>query len=254
VTCEQVRELLPEHLLGSLDDDQDHDVRRHLRGCSACREERAALEVGVDAFSRAVHDREPPEGLRDRVLATLVEEWADTPRVVPEVADVQAARASRRRRGSTWAVAAAIVALVLSAGAIVWGGTQAHRANLAVQDASDYRTVLHTLGGRDFRVGTLRPDGGSSVSGQVLVYDGDPAGSDRSWAMVLLRSPGGSGTATARLVADGGRTVDLPRVRFADDGDAATWMVSTSDLTPYHRLVVESPDGVTLASGALSAG
>ncbi|HEX6843816.1 MAG TPA: zf-HC2 domain-containing protein, partial [Actinomycetota bacterium] len=77
MTCEQVRELLPEFLLGSLDDVAAADVRRHLRGCAACREEQAKLEEGIDALSRAAHDREPPEELRARVLGVLGDEWRD---------------------------------------------------------------------------------------------------------------------------------------------------------------------------------
>ena len=71
MTCDEVRELLPEHLLGTLEGPEDLEVRRHLRGCSACREERMKLEDGVATLSRAVHDREPPADLRGRILRTL---------------------------------------------------------------------------------------------------------------------------------------------------------------------------------------
>src|SRR5437899_1977122 len=80
MTCDEVRELLPEHLLGTLEGPEDLEVRRHLRGCSACREERMKLEDGVAALSRAVHDQEPPADLRDRVMRTLDEARALPPR------------------------------------------------------------------------------------------------------------------------------------------------------------------------------
>src|SRR5207302_1338105 len=80
MTCDEVRELLPEHLLGGLEGPEDLEVRRHLRGCSTCREERMKLEDGVAALSRAVHDQEPPADLRGRVLRTLDEEWQDAGR------------------------------------------------------------------------------------------------------------------------------------------------------------------------------
>ena len=80
MTCDQIRELLPEHLLGSLEGSEDLEVRRHLRGCVACRDERMKLEEGVSALSRAVHDQEPPPELRDRVLGTLSEEWEESGR------------------------------------------------------------------------------------------------------------------------------------------------------------------------------
>ena len=53
MTCDQVRELLPEQLLGALDGPEELEVRRHLRGCVACRTERAALEDGMAALSHA---------------------------------------------------------------------------------------------------------------------------------------------------------------------------------------------------------
>src|SRR6476660_1155221 len=82
MTCDEVRELLPEHLLGTLEGPEDIEVRRHLRGCSTCREERMKLGDGVAALSRAVNDPEPPAELRDRVLRRVDEGWneAEPPR------------------------------------------------------------------------------------------------------------------------------------------------------------------------------
>ena len=75
MTCEEVRDLLPEHLLGSLDDTSDARVRKHLRGCADCRAERMRLEDGVAALSHATHEQDPPEELRRHVLDVLSEEW-----------------------------------------------------------------------------------------------------------------------------------------------------------------------------------
>ena len=51
--CEEVRELLPEHLLGVLDPDAEQAMKRHLRGCAACRAELASLGEGLATFARA---------------------------------------------------------------------------------------------------------------------------------------------------------------------------------------------------------
>ena len=56
MTCDEVRELLPEHLLGTLDGPEDLEVRRHLRGCAGCRTDMAGLSEGVEWFARAAHD------------------------------------------------------------------------------------------------------------------------------------------------------------------------------------------------------
>ena len=37
MTCDEVRDLLPEHLLGTLEGPEDLEVRLHLRGCVAYR-------------------------------------------------------------------------------------------------------------------------------------------------------------------------------------------------------------------------
>ena len=141
MTCEEVRELLPEHLLSALDETTDMAVRRHLRGCAACREERMKLEEGVAALSHAVHEEDPPEELRARVLRALDEEWEE-PGPVP--AAPRPPTPSHRR--SVWAAVAAAIALVLVAGSITWGATQSHRANLATADAGSYRSLLGFLG------------------------------------------------------------------------------------------------------------
>jgi anti-sigma factor RsiW len=98
MTCDEVRELLSEHLLGTLEGPEDLEVRRHLRGCAACREDRMKLEEGVSALSRAVHDEEPPAELRERVLRTLGEEWEETGRLPATPAASQ--RGSRE--GAPW--------------------------------------------------------------------------------------------------------------------------------------------------------
>src|SRR2546423_13627927 len=79
MNCDAVREHLADHVLGSLPDDVDAEVRAHLRGCMSCRLELRALEEGVSTFARAAHQEDPPPSLRERVLATLEEERKETP-------------------------------------------------------------------------------------------------------------------------------------------------------------------------------
>ena len=167
MTCDEVRDLLPEHLLGTLEGPEDLEIRRHLRGCAACRDERMKLEEGVSALSRAVHDQEPPSELRDRVLGTLGEEWEETGRVPTSVPSPGAGRERLR-----WRAFATAAVLILVVGSIAFGFAQRHRASLATTDAQSYRNLLVALGGKDFRIGELRPAEGSTMQGQVLIYDG----------------------------------------------------------------------------------
>src|SRR5438876_9361685 len=74
MSCDEVREHLAEHVLGTLSGQLEADVRAHLRGCMGCRRELATLEQGVSTFARAAHQVEPPESLKARVLSVLREE------------------------------------------------------------------------------------------------------------------------------------------------------------------------------------
>ena len=238
MTCDEVRELLPEHLLGTLDGPEDLEVRRHLRGCAGCRTDMAGLSEGVDWFARAAHDREPPPELHARVMTTLEQEWADT-RTRPAVT----------RRSPWLARAAALVAIVAALG---WGLSQTQRANVSVEDAESYRTVLATLGGKEFRVGTLDPKIAHPFEGSVVLYDSHQG---QSWGIVLVRAPGVSGTATVTLSTGDGAddtTIDAGRLEFQPDGDAATWLVTSSDLTPYDQLTITADDGTVLATADIA--
>jgi Putative zinc-finger len=254
MTCEELRELLPEHLLGTVEGPEALEVRRHLRGCAGCREERTRLEEGVVALSRAAHDEEPPAELERRVLATLRDEWRDVVDV-REPAGASTARGRGLRPGLL--ATAAVVAVLAIVGSIVFGEVQMHRAQLAEIDAASYRNLLHTLGGEDFRVGSLRPAGdrptagpiAGPIAGQVLLYDGDPAADWRSWGILLVHAPPEVSTATATLIDPGGRTQALPPLRF-ENGEAHSWIVS-KDLSTYDRLTITAPDGTVLATARI---
>lgn len=231
MTCDEVRELLPEHLLGTLEDPEDVEVRRHVRGCAVCRAEMTALADGVASFARAAHDRPPPPELRDRVLTTLELEWRD--------ADERAPRPSR----SPWIGRAAAIVAILAAS--TWGLAQTHRANVAAAGADSYSRLLRTLGGEEFRIGELRSRTGHPFDGSVVLYDSHQG---QSWGIVLVRAPGVTGKAAVTLTADDRRTIDAGTLTFQPDGDAATWLVTSGDLTPYHRVTITADDGTVLAT------
>ena len=242
MTCDEVRELLPEHLLGTLEGPEDLEVRRHLRGCSACREERMKLEDGVAALSRAMHDQEPPADLRARVLRMLDEEWEDVGH--------PPATAQRRRDRSPWRAVAAAAVVVLLAGSVAYGTTQAHRASVATADATSYTDLLKALGGKEFSVGALHPTGGSSFDGRVLVYEGNASKGWSSWAIVFVKASSYTGEATATLIGTDGQALVLPPLRVSD-GEAHTWLVTGDDLSGYDRLTITTPDGNVVATGAI---
>ena len=246
MTCDQVRELLPEQLLGALDGPEEFEVRRHLRGCVACRTERAALEDGMAALSHATHDLAPPPELRSRVLGTLAQEWREP--VIP----VGEAGASSQKRRTRFLAAAAVVAMFAIAGTALWGNAQAGRATAAAADAASYQHVLRFLGGKDFRVGTLLGVDDGEVYGRVLLYDGDPGQAWSSWAVVLVHSSSVKDGTTVALSTSDGQTLELSPLHLTSGANASSWLSSDQDLSPYNKLTIADAGGKVIATATVT--
>ena len=233
MTCEQVREHLAEHVLGTLPDDVEAGVRKHLRGCTACRRELQALDEGMRTFATAAHQIDPPEALRERVLSVLAEEHEDAPG--------GSARKPFGTRRIALAAAAAIVLLASIGVAVVQTQRAAHFHGVAAR----YESFLDALGGRDVRVGTLRASGPQSVQGSVVMYDSDRG---QSWILVLVRAPGETGEAGV-TVSSAKRRIELHPLLFDEGGEASTWLVTGSDISHFDRVRVTDASGAPLASG-----
>jgi hypothetical protein len=230
VTCDEVRDRLSEHALGTLDADDDARIRRHLRGCAQCRRELAAIGEGLAMFAAAAHDRTPPPELRDRVLGVLAEEWRRDPVVVPE-------RVPGRTRA--WLVAtAACVALAATAS---WGIA-------ARTDAASYHRLLSTLGGEEFRVGALDPTGDVRIEGSVVLYDSSV---DQSWGVVLVRAPELTGAVGVTLSSADGRMMELNDVEL-ENGSGYGWLVTPDDLHTFDKLTITGPDGSSVATTTIA--
>jgi hypothetical protein len=237
VTCDEVRDQLGDHLLGTLDEVTDAAIRSHLRSCGACRRDLAAMAEGIETFSRAAHEVDPPAELRDRVLGAIAQEWSEaTPRT------------RRRRPVRAWiASAVAAAAVVASVG---WGMSQARVADRYEESASKYEAFLHALGGKNVRVGVIEPGGSQDVDGSAVLYDSDVR---QSWVLILVRAPGMTGEANVELSSKTGRTIEMRPLEFADGGESSTWLVTSSDLQPFDRVTITAPDGTVLATAAVSA-
>ena len=241
MTCEEVRDLLPEHLLGSLDETTDARIRKHLRGCAECRSERLRLEEGVAALSFATHEAQPPELLREHVLGVLRQEWG-------EPQDVAAPR-REPAPPPAWRLVSAVAASLLVV-AVAWGAVQTRHAQQTSADAASYQALLATLGGREFRLGELHPIGdGTGVTGTVLLYDG--VGRWNSWGIVLARSDADLTDARVMLVGPDGDSKELPPLRFSG-GEASSWLVTHESLTGYDELVIVAGDGTVLANARIA--
>lgn len=236
MTCDEVRDRLSEHALGTLDETEDLRIRRHLRGCAQCRRELAVIGEGLTMFAAAAHDREPPPELHDRVLGVLADEWRQD-RV--EVSD-------RPRRAGAWIVAAAAcLALIV---VVAWGIGVRGDARSAIDGATSYRRLLSTLGGEEFRVAALQGSGAARIQGSVVLYDSSV---EQSWGVVLVRAPDLTGTLRVTLEATDGHTIELRDAELRD-GHASTWLVTSEDLHAFDTLTIRAPDGTSLATATIS--
>ena len=232
MTCDEVREQLAEHLLGTLQPDEDASVRRHVRGCAVCRAEMATLADGFSTLAAASHDVTPPAELRRRVLAVLDEEWSEPERESPR----------KRVAPRTWRVAAALAfGLVLA-----WGAIATITAFGLREDAGRYRAFLDALGGEDVRAAEFRAVGPEELDGDVVVYESEHG---MSWVLVLVRAPGRKEDAFVTMTA-GERRIDLHPMEFGPSGDGSTWLVTSSDLSAFDTVNLWD-DGGLMASAEI---
>jgi hypothetical protein len=236
-TCDDVRPMLPEHALASLEATDELEVRRHLRGCASCRRELDALREGVGVFASALA-RPAPAELHDRVTDALAEEWADAP-----PADRTTRHPDRR-----WALAAVAAAAAVALVAGAFGLAQLGRVRRAESDARSYRTILATLGGTGFRVGRLQPAGRIPVEGSVVAYE---SSHDQSFVVVFVRTPDIRGTGSLLVSRSDGTTWKPGPLEFDRNGDAALWWVTDRSIATVSGLSVRSPDGSLLATATL---
>lgn len=175
--CEDVRDDLPELVLGALPEPAAREVREHLAWCAGCRKEARELGEGAEVLAVAAGEADPPPGLEDRVVAAV---------------GSAAGSRSRGRRSLVAAVAAALVAVV----AVGWGAAMAGRATrlsdeaeiarrAAAEAAREFGILLEELSGEAVREASLTSGTMSPAGGRAVVFDSDVAG-ESDWALVVV--------------------------------------------------------------------
>ncbi len=240
MNCEAAREQLPDQALGTIPESKAAELRRHLRGCGACRTESALLDQGVRMFSSAAHAVEPPLELRRRVLGALEEEWAEAAPSSP-----WKDRSSLLRL----ALAASVVVLV---GLLTWALVAQTAASRNAEDASEYRDVLTILGGTDMRAAPLRSST-ESVEGSVVLYDSSV---NQSWVGVFLRAPGYGRPIDLYLVGPGGEEIEFPFPieEYDERGRAVAWLDTSRDISKFTQVRLVGKDGHLVASAKVRPG
>ena len=216
--CDRVADLVPELALGLLDGAERAAVLGHVEGCSRCQADLAGLtEVGEHLLLLAPAS-EPPPGFESRVLAQL----APSP------------RRGRARWRPLWVAAAAVLVVLVTAGAVLALGRG--------DDGGDVRadTVLATVDMMDDEgevVAAAAYHRGEAGEPAMLAVDmadwvaelqarGIP--DDAEWWLVVEDSSG----EPHRYLLPITPTADIRLVHGPSASDAATATITTGDGRP----------------------
>ena len=238
---EEWDELLAGHALDALEPEDEHRLLDHAAGCETCSQTlRVFQEVAAD-LARALPAMPPPEGGKQRLLAALADGPVAPPAAVPpEPRSAASARepeaerapavgvivprpAGRARdrflRRGTAALAAAAVAVVVAAGAVVYGWRQHDMASNRSSKLASAERMLHDIAAGHRMVALASGDG---ARGQVVQNDG------HVWVLAAGLTPNDTETSTYVLWAtepDGHMmpvtTFDVGSDRFVALGDVA---------------------------------
>lgn len=130
--CEQVRDLLPDWILGSVDPAQERLVSEHLSSCRECGKEEGVLRALL------AHRPEPPLGLEERLRARVREAVGSPASEAENNRDAAIVPFRRRPRwASTWVLSAAAVLVLSLAIGLLWNGENGPGMEDTLQVASE---------------------------------------------------------------------------------------------------------------------
>lgn len=241
--CAHVREMLPEHALGTLHTGDAPRVRDHLAACAGCRKEAAELMEGVEAVAALGGAVEPPPELEDRVVTAVTR---------------AAGRRARRRRAPAAGLLAAALLLALGWGAAMAGraerlGDEAETARrVAAEAARDFGLFVEDLSGGGVGEATLRSTSSFPAGGRAIVFDSDvPGASD--WALVIVGGlPEEEGPYRAKLRGEQG-SLPVGRLWPSAEGRLATYGLFGAIPSGQEDVVVLDRDGAVVLKGRLKA-
>ena len=237
--CGEVRDLLPDYVLGTLDASSMAQVSRHLAWCAGCRKEAGELAEGAAALALALPSTEPPLGLEDRVVGAVHDGRSEAP----------------RRRA---VVLAAAVAAVVASASIGWGlavaGRQApvDRASSAAEARTmweGFEEILVRVGGAgDLESARLRSVRGGPAAGGATRYLSLEEGGAKLVVLVGGLEPR-RGPYTVFLRSGGAKLVagTLEELSSGQMGLARSF---PRDLTGFDGVVVEDRAGRRVLAGS----
>lgn len=227
--CDRTRELAAELALGILDGEERGEALAHLSRCPGCRRHVEELSATADELTLLAPRVEPPPGFEARVLGRL---------------PLAGTRGTHRRPALRWRTAAAAVAASALAALAAWFATHADR-----ELASRYRDTLAVADGRYFTAKPLARPSGNRV-GTVFGYAGE-----QSWCMVLVRSYEGEpavsdGSYAVELVRTDGRRARMGRL-VVRGGSGSLGSALGFEYRELRAVRILRPDGSVLATATL---
>jgi hypothetical protein len=239
--CAEVRDLLPEHALGTLDEITRSRVDQHLALCAGCRKEAAQLAEGVAGLGLHLPATLPPAELEDRVV---------------EAVRGSAAHAPRRRAGLLAAALAAVVASVtIGWGVVLAGRERAPNARQSTWEAlvtlASFEEVLIGVGGGgNLETVHLRAVRGGPAGGGATRYDSVEAAGD-SLVVVVGGLPDSAGPYTV-ILRSGGASMVAGMLGELSSGQLGLGEEFSRDLSGFDQVVVEDASGRRVLIGSFA--
>ena len=192
---EHVTDDLELYALGALQPAEADRVTAHLAGCDGCRADLAEISTVVNALPDMVALREPPPGLKERILSAAAADLASTPSRTSSRGAAWTLRPRRGWLGVGALAAAAVLLLALDLNSL-------RELRTAESQLAQYGQTLEKIshGGRDWYMvgldqwqgsgGTLFAPGKPELSPFVVFHDLRPLTGGATYAVWLIDADG----------------------------------------------------------------
>lgn len=141
MTCEEFEELSGAYALGAVTPEEREAARAHIAGCAKCTRLAQDLRAVVDVLPLSVTQVDPPESLKERLLAEIRKEGSTPARPVP----IGQRPRQRRRWVTPLLAAAAILGLMLFGGVLAWNISLLHQVSSLEQQSNSLGARVTSL-------------------------------------------------------------------------------------------------------------
>jgi anti-sigma-K factor RskA len=163
MTCEEFEELSGAYALGAVTPEEREAARTHIAGCAKCTRLAQDLRAVVDVLPLSVTQVDPPESLKERLLAEIRKEGSTPARPV--------SIGQRPRQRRLWVTpllaAVAILGLMLSGGMLAWNISLVHQVSSLEQQSNSLGARVTSLQRQLALAYGLQ---GSGVTGKLIYF------------------------------------------------------------------------------------